>query len=176
MNVLWFFIRNSHLTLALKPLSNTKLLHTRKCYKNKVFRLLDKSILRNICHCQSPAFSADCDWDSHVQQFLLTLSALTKPFFWQSNPFWQSIPFQRDSQWLGPCPVSTLELGKYYTAMDDPGQGSSAPYNPNKELLYSPWVPAYYSCVSPTAVLSTNMVHFLLSLPTISSKQNIMAF
>lgn len=33
MNVLWLLIRNSHLTLALKPLSNKKLLHKRKCYK-----------------------------------------------------------------------------------------------------------------------------------------------
>lgn len=81
INVLLLFIRNSHLTLALKPLSNTKLLHTRKCYKNKVFTLLDKSILRNICHCQIKAFSTDCEWDSHVQQFLLTHSAHTKPFF-----------------------------------------------------------------------------------------------
>lgn len=52
MNMLWLFIRNSHLTLAPKPLSNKKLLHRRKCYKSKVFKPSDKSLLRNICHCQ----------------------------------------------------------------------------------------------------------------------------
>lgn len=63
MNVLWFFIRNSHLTLALKSLSNKKLLHKRKCYKSKVFKLSDESPLRNICHCQiqvTSTFSSDC--------------------------------------------------------------------------------------------------------------------
>lgn len=125
MNVPWLFIRNSHLTLALKPLSNTELLHTRKCYKNKAFRLLGKPILRNICHCQIQTLSADCKWDSHVQQFLLTHSAHTTPFFLGNQAF------QRESQWPGTCPVSTLERGKYHPHMDDPGQGSSVLYNPN---------------------------------------------
>lgn len=71
------------------------------------------------------------------------------PFSPHHTLFLGNQAFQRESRWPETCPVSTLELGKYHPHMDDPGQGSSVLYNPNKELLYSPWVLGYYSCVSP---------------------------